>query len=81
MNHREKLLSLAHRFAEARGLSIARVSTLVRNDGKFFDGLATGKDCTLTTLEYCLQWFSNHWPSDATWPEGVDRPAKTNEAA
>ena len=81
MNNREKLLDLAERFAEARRLSISRVSTLVRNDGKFFKNLADGKDCTLGTLDHCVQWFSDRWPDNTVWPEGLERPAKSSEAA
>lgn len=81
MNHRESLSLIANSFAAVRGISLARVSTLVRNDGKFFQGIAAGKSCTTDTYEYCLLWFSNNWPEGATWPMAVSRPPRSDAAA
>lgn len=81
MDYRGHLLSLAEAYAAATKRSLARVSTLVRNDGKFFDKLKEGKDCTMGTYQSSLQWFSDNWPTDTAWPEGVPRPARVPASA
>lgn len=71
----DQLVSVASAFAEARGLSIARVSTLVFNDGSKIGDLAQG-DVDLVTRrhERAMRWFSDNWPDNAVWPEAVARP-------
>jgi hypothetical protein len=77
MDHKADLLTIAHAFGTATNRSLARVSTMVRNDGKFFDRLERGAGCTMATYEACMQWFADNWPEDAEWPTGVTRrPAK-----
>ena len=44
-------LSRCDRFAERRGFSRARLSTLIFNDGKKLDALAAGRDVGVRTLE------------------------------
>lgn len=77
---RDRLLRLASVYAEARGLSLSRVSTLAANDGKLLGRLQVGRDCTLGTYDQMLAWFSANWPADLAWPEGVERPV-VGEAA
>jgi hypothetical protein len=69
-----RLLLVAQAFASARGVSLARVSTLAGNDGKILPRLAAGRDCTTRTYDAMLAWFSSNWPEGAEWPAGVDRP-------
>lgn len=75
MDYRSRLLLLAHTYCAAANLSMARVATLVHNQGAFFKRLEEGAGCTVDTYEKCLQWFSDHWPAETPWPEGVMRPA------
>jgi hypothetical protein len=82
MDHKADLLTIAHAFGRATNRSLARVSTMVRNDGKFFDRLERGAGCTMATFEACMQWFADNWPDDVTWPEGiVRRPTKQRRLA
>lgn len=82
MNLRQKLVLTAKTFAEARGLSISRVSTLVFNDGKTIDAiLRRNADITTDRFERAMQWFSDNWPHDASWPAGVSRPLPVKESA
>lgn len=72
---REQLLLVASAFCEARGYtSLKRVSTLVFNDGKALDRIASGRDLVTGSFEKAMVWFSTHWPEDAAWPSGVARP-------
>ena len=75
MDYRDHILTLANAYCEATGRSLARVSTIVRNDGKFFRRLGEGAGCTMDTYAKCLRWFSEHWPEGLPWPDGVPRPA------
>lgn len=70
----DRLLTVASTYAEARGLSMSRVSTLIFGDGKVLDRLAKGRDVTTGRFEGAMQWLSDNWPVGAHWPEGVDRP-------
>lgn len=76
MDYKADLLTVARAFGNATNRSLSRVSTMVRNDGKFFDRLDRGAGCTMATYEICMQWFANHWPDGVEWPSGVARPEK-----
>ncbi len=51
MTLRERLLEEAETFCAATGMSKARLATIVVNDGKFFDRIEAGGDCTTGTFE------------------------------
>ena len=70
----DALLSIASTYEGATGLSASRVSTIVFNDGKILDRLRTGADITVGRAERAIQWFSDNWPAELTWPQGVPRP-------
>lgn len=74
---------VVHAYAKAKNLSVARVATIVFNDGKTITRLAQGGDVTTRRFEDAMQWFSDHWPEDADWPADVPRPvpSRTSEAA
>jgi hypothetical protein len=74
MDYRSQLLTLASTFAAARGLSEARVATLVQNSGSFFDRIRNGATCTVDVYLRVQQWFADQWPEGIEWPAGVDRP-------
>lgn len=72
----DRLSSVAIAYCTARGLSTARVSTLVFNDGSKLGDLMSGAaDVTTRRYERALHWFSDNWPEDAAWPRDVARPA------
>lgn len=62
MTLRERLLKEAEAFCAAKGMSKARLSTIVVNDGKFFDRIEAGGDCTTGTLERFQAHFANNRP-------------------
>lgn len=74
MDYRARLLTIARSYCDATGLSMARVATLVHNQGAFFRRLEGGAGCTVDTYEKCLQWFSDHWPEGVQWPHCAARP-------
>lgn len=74
LNLRETLLTVADTYAaQVRtrgGRSLARVSTIVANQGSFFERLRAGKTCTLTNYEKLMMWFADA----ANWPGGYIPP-------
>ncbi|WP_054731609.1 hypothetical protein [Sphingopyxis macrogoltabida] len=80
-NLRNALLSVADAYTDEinmhGGKSLARVSTIVLNQGRFFQRLRDGKTCTLDSFEAVLEWFS----SPANWPGGTIPPAAADMLA
>lgn len=76
MDHKARLLSLFDGYCVATGLSEARVSTIVLNGGHRVGRLRRGASFTVKTYDKAMGWFSEHWPADAAWPEGVERPTE-----
>ena len=70
----EQLIKTADRYCELARLSRSRVSTLIFGDGMRLEGIATGKDLNTRSFERAMAWFSDRWPEQAIWPEGVIRP-------
>jgi hypothetical protein len=70
------LLQVADCYCAWCGLSRSRVSTIVFNDGKTLDRIAAGGDLNTRSYEKALRWFSENWPVELAWPEGVERLAR-----
>lgn len=70
------LIRLSETYCQAVGLSRSRVSTIVFNDGKTLDRIAAGGDLNTRSYEKAIRWFSENWPADLAWPEGVERPGQ-----
>lgn len=81
MSQIDDILLLAGRFAEAKKLSLSRVSTLVFNDGKRLGALRDGRDIGVLSAIVAVQWFADNWPAETAWPAEVKRPHKQIEAA
>ena len=79
MTLKDQLLAVARAYTAATGRSLARVATIVRNDGKFFYRLAAGGDCGTGVYELCMAWFAAHWPVGAPWPDGVADPREDKQ--
>ena len=77
MEPTDELLVLARTLAAHRGISLARLATIVANDGRFFTQIETGRSPTIRTYRKASGWFSEHWPEDLVWPDGVPRLAVT----
>ena len=78
-NLRDQLIAVSDSYAAHRGLSRARVSTIVFSSGMSLDRIAAGRDLNTGSWERAMRWFSENWPDDAEWPADVPRP--TAEAA
>jgi hypothetical protein len=78
-NFEQHLTALCDAYANHMSITHWRVSFLVRGDGSFFKRLKDGSTCTLKTFRKSIQWFSDHWPEDLEWPEGIPRPSKSEQ--
>jgi hypothetical protein len=63
------------RVAEKGGRSLARVATIVANQGTFFTRLERGATCTARNIEKFATFFTN----PANWPGG-EVPVEASEA-
>lgn len=61
------LVAEATRYCKTRGISLARLSTIVINDGKFFQRLEAGGSFTVRTYERFMTYFEEH-PVEAAPP-------------
>lgn len=78
---REQLLAVARAYSEATGRSLARIATVIHDQGALFKKLEAGGSCTIDTFEKAMRWFSANWPEGEPWPEGIARPTISSEAA
>lgn len=74
MDLRLTLLTVARTYSEASGRSLARVATLIHNQGALFKKLEAGGSCTIATFDKAMRWFSANWPANTSWPDGIARP-------
>ncbi len=74
MDLRSNLLALADSYCAARGISRARLATLVVNDGKFFERVGRGGDFTIRTYERFVRYFADH-PCPTPAAEGTNQGA------
>ncbi|HEV7251475.1 MAG TPA: hypothetical protein VGN93_31240 [Shinella sp.] len=77
MTLRENLISVADSYCSLTGLSKARVSTLVLSGGRRLAVIEAGGDIGTEGYERAMQWFSDRWPEEAEWPEGIPRPERS----
>jgi hypothetical protein len=64
MDHRLNLISAFDRYCEITGLSPATVSTKAANDGKFYDSIKGGADCTTKRYQKIIAWFKANTPKE-----------------
>lgn len=75
MKLKTRLRRLADQWCASHDRSLARLSTLVMNDGGFFERLRNPKaGVTDGTLEKFARFFANaeHWPGDDVPQEAID---------
>jgi len=80
-NLRDQLIAVSDSYAALRGLSRARVSTIVFSSGMAIDRIASGRDLNTGSFERAMRWFSENWPDGAKWPKGIARPAPSADEA
>jgi hypothetical protein len=79
MTGTEQLLTVARAYAAGAGVELSTVSSRALDDGKKLAAIEAGADILVGRLERTLQWFSDNWPSETTWPDDVPRPVPARE--
>lgn len=74
------MLAVARQYASAEQIDLSTVSWRSLGDTKKLAALETGSDIQIRRFEKTMQWFSDHWPPSAVWPEGVERPDAVAQA-
>ena len=75
---RQTLILLAETLATHLGVTHFAISMRALGKGDFFKNMIEKKrDCRTRTAERLMQWFSDNWPCDLEWPEGIERPARS----
>jgi hypothetical protein len=62
MDYRERLLRAADAFCKKRNIARATASTLVANDGKFLDRIASGAGCTVKRFDRVMARLQGRAP-------------------
>lgn len=72
----KQLLEVARAYEAAENIDLSTVSWRALGDTKKLTAIVEGNsDIQTRRLLKTLQWFSDHWPENAIWPDSVVRPA------
>ncbi len=74
MNMRDKIVAVADAYCLATSMSRSRLSTIVFSNGLRLDQIADDSDLTTGSYEKAMQWFSDNWPENTSWPKDIQRP-------
>lgn len=75
------LLALADEYQRVTPIEDKTLSGRIFADQKKLAALRGGADITTERFNAAIQWFSDHWPDDAVWPEAQARPGQEASAA
>lgn len=70
----EQIVTLAETYGSHKALKLSTIGAYAANDGSFITRLKKGGDSGSRVLARTAQWFSDHWPADLEWPDGIERP-------
>ena len=72
---REKIIQqLLKSYADATNRQVSTVGRLCSGDSRLIKRLECGGYCSGQTYTRVLQYFSDNWPIDLTWPADIPRP-------
>jgi hypothetical protein len=70
----DQLVLVANTYSEATKTRLSTLGSRLLKSGGRFHAIAAGGDINTKNFEKTMQWFSDNWPSETAWPEGVTRP-------
>ncbi|NSZ47964.1 hypothetical protein G6L63_08555 [Agrobacterium vitis] len=76
MKMRDQIIVVADLYAAHCGVSRKTVSWQVLSRSTKLDNIVDGGDITTGIFERAMQWFSDRWPDDLVWPDGITRPQR-----
>lgn len=78
MKPTEQIVALAQAFCAHLDWPLSRASKLIFADARVLSRLIERTaTINLNRADNAAQWFSDHWPASAAWPEGVPRPVSS----
>lgn len=75
----DDLLRLARCYCAHFGISLTTAGVRAAGNDKVFTRLASGRTCTVRTLERAGSWFAESWPDGLPWP--ADVPHRSTDGA
>lgn len=81
MSSIDDLIAVARAYGDSEGVDLSTVSWRALGDTKKLSAIVAGRDIQVRRFEKTMQWFSNHWPEAAIWPDGVARPKISESVA
>lgn len=75
MNLIGRLLLVATAYSEHTGINLRLLGDRIFSDRRRIEALQQGSaDLNTRSYEKAMAWFSENWPENLGWPEGVERP-------
>ena len=74
---RESLRMLVEAYCEAKSCKPSRIGRIALHDDKWIGKVLdpeSGFNFSVRSYDTVLAWLSRHWPANAPWPKGVERP-------
>ncbi|WP_439398987.1 hypothetical protein ACRQ5Q_16705 [Bradyrhizobium sp. PMVTL-01] len=81
MDSIDSLLKVARAYAAAEGIDLSTASWRALGDTKKLSAMEQGADIQVRRFEKTMSWFSDNWPANTEWPEGIERPARQQVAS
>jgi hypothetical protein len=81
MTLRDQFLALCRLYAEAKDISLGRLSSQMFDDGKKIPAIEAGSDLTTRRFESGVRFLAENWPPELAWPDHTRRPAVEKVAA
>ena len=81
MSMTDDLMTIARSYGASLGLELSTVSWRALGDTKKLAAIDAGSDIQVGRCEKTLQWFSDNWPANTDWPEGIERPSRSKAEA
>ena len=76
----DDLIAVARAYGESEAIDLSTVSWRALGDTKKLNAIVAGRDIQVRRFEKTMQWFSDHWPAAAVWPEHVERPFSVSQS-
>ena len=67
-------LYLCRVYCNQHGIAERTLSYQLFNNGSILRKIRNGNSITIHSYEKALQWLSDHWPADISWPDIIKRP-------
>lgn len=81
MTLRDQFLALCRLYADAKSITLGRLSSQMFDDGKKIPAIEDGSDLTTRRFEAGVRFLAENWPDGLIWPYHTRRPVIEQAAA